>query len=262
MGKLYLRSAAVTVGSRRFTTRIAFNVEKTSTGGEANKAKVDIYNLSQDSKGYVEQPNLQLRLEAGYQDELTTLFIGDVKRVKHARNGPDVITTIESGDGEEQIVNARVEISLAPGAKLSQIVDRAVSALGLARGVVKGVPNITYTNGFSFSGPVRDLLEMVARRGSLKWSVQGNALDIFPDGSDTGEAAVLLNENTGLLGLPNKTEEGFELTSLLNPLLAPGRLVVVESTTLTGRKTYKIEKATHVGDTLEGDWTTKVEGKE
>jgi hypothetical protein len=262
MGRLYLRDAAATVGGRRFTTRIAFNVEKTGSGGSSNKAKIDIYNLSQDSKGFVEQKNIKVRLEAGYNGELTTLFFGDVKRVNHARSGPDILTTIESGDGEENLVNAHIELSLAEGAKLSQIVDKAVSAIGLAKGVIKGIPIISYTNGFTFSGPVRDLLELVARRGNLKWSVQDGALDIFPDASDTGEAAVLLNENTGLLGLPNKTEDGFELTSLLNPLLSPGRKVIVESTTLTGRKTYKVDKATHVGDTREGDWITKVEGKE
>lgn len=262
MGKLYLRSAAATVGGRRFNTRIAFNVEKTSEGGSANKAKVDIYNLSQDSKGFIEQPDIQVRLEAGYANELTTLFLGDVKRVTHVRNGPDIISTVESGDGESNLVNAHVEISLAPGAKLSQIVDKAIAALGLARGSIKDIPILTYTNGFTFSGPARDLLDIVKQRGNLKWSVQGGALDIFPEGSDTGEAAVLLNENTGLLNLPNKTEDGFELTSLLNPLLSPGRLVIVESETLTGRKTYKIDKATHVGDSLEGDWITKVEGKE
>ncbi|MCK4960656.1 MAG: hypothetical protein KAT00_14690, partial [Planctomycetes bacterium] len=214
MGKLYLRDAAVTIGGRRFTTRITFNVEKTSDGGSANKAKVDIYNLSNDSRGFVEQPGLQLRLEAGYAGELTTLFIGDTKRVKHARNGPDIVTTVESGDGEVKLVNSHVEVSLAPNAKLSQIIDKAVAALGLAKGVVKDIPNITYTNGFTFSGPARDLLDQVARRGNLQWSVQWDALNIFPEGSDTGEAAVLLNDNTGLLNLPNKTEKGFELTSL------------------------------------------------
>lgn len=261
MGRLYLRRAAVNVGDRRFTTRIVFNVEKTSVGGNSNKAKVDIYNLSQDSKGYVELEGLGLRLEAGYGDETSTLFFGDTKRITHSRNGPDIITTIESGDGEKRLVDAVIEVSLSPGAKLSQILNKAVSTLGLARGVIKDIPIISYTNGFSFSGPVRELLDMLGRRGGLKWSVQNGALNVFPEGSDTGEAAVLLNENTGLLGLPNKTKEGFELTSLLNPLLSPGRLVIVESETLTGKNTYTVEKATHSGDTLEGDWITKIEGK-
>lgn len=260
MAKLYLRNARLTVGTKKFNARFAFNVVKT-TSGTSNKSKVSAYNLSEDSRSFIEKSKELMRFEAGYQDNLSLLFIGNIKKVVHTKSGPDIITTLECGDGEKQITESAIELSLGPGSKVSQVINAAKNALGVSVGVIKGLPDTAFQNGFSFSGTVADLLDKMAKKGNLVWSVQNNALQIFPANEDTGEDAVLLNVGTGLIGVPNKTDEGFVCRSLLNPELIPGRLVQIESKLLTGGGTFRIEKAEHTGDTQEGDWITDVEGK-
>lgn len=262
MTELYLRNARLSIAGKEFKTRIAFNIEKSTDGKSANKSKVSVYNLSEDSRSFIEK-NIDslMKLEAGYSGNYSVLYLGDVKKVEHSRSGPDVITTIESGEGEKKLIESHIEISLGPDAKVNQVVNAAISSLGIDRGVIKSIPQTAYKNGFTFSGKVSDLLDRIAKKEGLEWSVQTNALQIFPAGQDTGETAVLLNERTGLLGVPNKTEKGFVAKSLLNPDIVPGRQVQVESKFLTGTAVFIAEKVTHVGDVDEGDYVTTVEGK-
>lgn len=258
--RLYLRSARVRIGTRAFTVRTAFAVEKTENG-KSNKASITLYNLSEDSRGYIERSTAAVILEAGYGNRLAVIFVGDIKKVTTGRKGPDVTTTIESGDGETQITNAHIELSLAPGATERQIITAAVNALGLSEGVIKGLPSTAYSNGFAFSGRAADLLDQLAKKSDLVWSVQGGAVQVMPEAENTGETAVLLSANTGLLGLPNKKDDNLEMISLLNAELRPGRLVKVESKILTGPNVYKATTVRHDGDTREGAWTSKVQGK-
>jgi len=260
MSKLFLRNAQLSVGEKQFNTRFSFNIVKTASGS-ANKGKVSAYNLAEDSRSFIEKSTDLMQFKAGYQNNLSLLFIGNVKKVTHTRSGPDIVTTLECGDGEKQITESTIELSLGPGAKVSQVITAAKDALGVAAGVIKGLPDTAFQNGFSFSGPVAELLDKMAKKAGLVWSVQNNALQIFPESDNTGETAVLLNDETGLIGVPNKTDEGFVCRSLLNPELAPGRLVQIESKMLTIKGTFKIDKVEHTGDTQEGDWITELEGK-
>jgi len=262
MSELYLRNARLTVGARKFQTRISFNIKKNSTGQSSNKGKISVYNLSEDSRSFIEKgKDLIMKLEAGYSGNYAVIYLGDIKKTEHTRSGPDVITTFECGDGEKRLTDAHLEISMGPDSQFNQVINAAVMAMGISRGVIKNIPQTAYKNGFSFSGKVSDLLDRLAKKEGLEWSVQDNALQIFPKGQDTGETAVLLNERTGLLGVPNKTAEGFIAKCLLNGDIAPGRQVQVESKFLTGKAVFIAEKVSHVGDTIEGDYMTTVEGK-
>lgn len=262
MALLYLRKATLTIGSRKFEgIRLNFTVEKTSTSS-SNKAVVTAYNLNNDSKAFIEKKEGLMRLEAGYADNLSILFLGDVAKVMTKRSGADILTIIESGDGEARLANAHVEIGLKGGATDQQIVDQIINALAVEKGIIKGIQRQEYLNGFSFSGKANEVLDNITKKQGLEWSIQNGALQIMPKADNTGETAVLLSSQTGLLDVPNKTEDGFIAKSLLNPLLMPGRQVKIKSELLTGISVFKIEKARHVGDTQEGEWMSEVEGAE
>ena len=105
---LYLREAALIVGpkvtatngpvepvnARVFRTRINFEVEQDGSGN-ANKAKIRVYNLSEESRTFLEQKDLVCFLNVGYETSgLSNLFFGDIddKNGIHVeRNGPDII---------------------------------------------------------------------------------------------------------------------------------------------------------------------------
>nr|WP_239495443.1 hypothetical protein [Haemophilus influenzae] len=70
--------------------------------------------------------------------------------------------------------------------------------------------------------------------------------------------AVLISQDTGMINAPEQTDEGLELTCLLNPALQIGGLVKVESIIEYFNGEYKIVKLAHSGDGIGGDWHSKI----
>jgi hypothetical protein len=261
---LYIREAFLTVGERQFSTRIAFEIKK-DDGSDPNKARVSLYNLSADSRAYLEKSGQSMRLEAGYRGDIGIIFWGDVseKGVKHERKGGDIVTTLLCGDGLFELQNAHLEFSWDAGVTCRQIVDKALATIGLHQSAVSGDMSRQYVNGKAFSGTVKKLLDEVTAYCGLTWNTQNNAVQIYPKGGPAGSEAVLLSAATGLVGIPSKTEKGIMVRSLLNHRLAPGGQFKLETKdgAKTGAGTYSVTSVKHVGDTNEGDYYTEAEGE-
>lgn len=269
MSRQYHRSAQVRIAGQLFATRISFEIRKgeqgssaNQPGAQSNKSTVSIWNLSEASRGLIEREVGKggMVLEAGYGGVLANLFTGDIALVEMKRIGPDIETRIEAGDGERNLVDAHIELSLGPGATDSQIIDSALDALGLGRGMISGMPSARRSNGFTYSGPAKDLIDQIARKNGLAWSVQGGAVQIRQEGTTSGMMAILLTEQTGLIGIPNKTEEGFKAECLLNPDIEPGRLVKIQSALLTNETAIEVKGVEHMGDTHGDKWQTTIWG--
>lgn len=61
-----------------------------------------------------------------------------------------------------------------------------------------------------------------------------------------------------MIGSPEQTDDGLELSCLLNPALQIGGLVEVQSIIEHFNGEYKIIKLAHSGDGLGGDWLSKM----
>ncbi len=266
--ELFNRGASLTIGKvkgagKKYAGfRITFEVEKTSESAP-NPAKVSIYNLSKSSRAELEAKGLTMILNVGYSGIgqgdpiLSQLFIGDVKKVLTTRQGPDVVTTLEAGDGEVAIKEVHVEQSFAPFTPVQSIIGSLADKLGLAVGtIVPGVAQL-FENGFSMSGLASDNLDKLTSKLGLEWHVTDGELNVLDPALPTAEPAVLLTKDTGLIGVPSKREEGVEFASLLNPAIKPGRLVSLISEQITGA--FRPRKCRYKGDTHGGDWNVTVE---
>lgn len=262
MSRLYLREAFLAVGTRKFNTRIGFDIKKNDQSNP-NKAKISLYNLSDDSRAFLENTKEQMRLEAGYSGDIGIIFWGDIskKTIKHERQGGDIVTTLLCGDGQASLASAHIEMSWEKGVTCQQILDRALQKLGLNLRVKTGDLSKQYLHGKAYSGTVKQLIDEIATYCGLRWNVQNNAVQIYPKGRSATSEAFLLSETTGLIGIPSKTEKGVTVRSLLNAKLIPGGLIKLETKAMTGSGTYTIKDVKHVGDTHEGDWYTEVEGE-
>ena len=277
---LYLREAEVIVGkkvtvtngpvepadARLFKTRISFEVEQDASGN-ANKAKIRVYNLSEDSRTFLEQKDMVIFLNVGYESiGLSNLFFGDIDEkngIHVERNGPDIITTIEAGDAEKILREANIQIGLAQGATNIQIIDAAAKKLNVASSFKTNIKSITFQNGFSFSGQVKDLLNDMGRQAGFEWSIQNGELLILGPTETDKQEAVFISAETGLIGYPTKTQDKVIFNSLLNPKIRPGRAVRLESKIFLkdSGANVKVEKCSFSGDSHEGTWQVKVEGK-
>jgi len=261
IGPKISESAVEPVDARVFKTRLNFSIEKDETGN-ANKCKISIYNISEDSKTFLEKDDLVVFLNAGFGDGVSNIFFGDLQRFSEKRNGPDIITTIECGESEKILREAHIQISLGPGATNRQVVDAAIKKLNLSKGFQVEIPIVKYQNGFSFSGPVKKLMNEQMGAVKLNWSIQSGEMQILGEKETDEQIAIEITPNTGLIGMPTKTKDGVEFTSLLNPGLRPGRAVRLESKRFLDGSgaNVKLTKTVFKGDTHEGQWLVKCEG--
>lgn len=241
--------------------RIAFDIAKSSVG-TPNTAKVTIYNMAKDNRNVLGKDYL-LELRAGYNNLVETLFVGNVTKAVSERNGADIVTVLDVADGEAAISFAFVNKSYGGPVTLVQIlkdVARAMSLAtplspdGISAGIVHGIPDVTYARGYTAHGPCRDVLTALLKPQGLEWSVQNAALNIIPiDASSTVEAEII-SAKTGMIGLPTLNDETIQFTSLLNPKLAPGTLVSIESDIADINRICRIRDCKIEGDTHDTKW--------
>lgn len=272
MGELYLRKVVVdiipTVGAGKTIDglRIRFKCEKTSESNP-NKAEIEIFNLSDNTRSLLERQDTRIRLAFGYTgrdpggekgastSSVETIFIGNIKKVAHEPDPPNIITKIELADGGNRYRTAYLDKGYPPNVRFNQVVGDLSTALGLGSPVLVDTPSTIFANGVAFSGLVKDHLDVMTRGHNLEWSIQDEVLQIIPKNKPTAENAVLLSPESGLVKFPTKTKEGVEFECLINPKLKPGRLVKIESRFIKGG--FKVRKVVHEGDSHEGDFLSK-----
>jgi hypothetical protein len=276
MNELFNRAATLIVGpstgglgpllSARNPTkfegfRIAFEIDKNSEAAP-NVAKVHIYNLKQSSRAELEATGLVMILQVGYsgigqgKPLVSSIFSGDLRKATTKRQGADMITTLEAGDGEKAITEARVEQTFGESTAISSVINVLAKKLGVAVGKISPALG-DVVHGLSLTGNVADNLTAITAKAGLEWFVSDGELHILAPRSGTNEPAILLTPETGLIGIPNKTNEIVEVESLINPGIKPGRMLRVESKELTG--TFRVRRARYEGDTEGQSWRVAVE---
>jgi hypothetical protein len=252
--------------------RISFKAKKT-TKSEPNTCQVKIYNLAESSRSILEgSQKLILRLEAGYVDTGTTgIFLGQVRRAYTQAEGPDIVTTITTGDSAKEIQEARLQMSVGPGVPATTVVSALVTAIGCGTGnlptvlaglAAKGATSMFGAFGSAVSGNAARILTDVLRSAGYEWSIQDGSFQGLPINQPLVQTAVQLSPDTGLIGSPavdfsasSKTKLGGQTVKakcLIIPGLAPGRLVVMASKFVTGG--FRIEEVEFEGDTYADPW--------
>ena len=244
-------------GNKVSGLRVTFDIEKTPES-TANTAKISIYNLNENNRDLLKNKEaLFIILEVGYGDDIDQLWVGDIKRSSTGRQGPDFVTSIESEDGGQAIREARIDKSYAPGVNIKTIIGDVANTLkeagGVAVGTLSRVSDEISQNGFTASGISKVILDDLAEKQGLEWSIQDNEVQFLDPDQDTGEEVVLLTPETGLIGSPISREKGIEFKALIQTTkIRPGRPVKIQSRQFDGL--YRVNKAKYQGDTHDKTW--------
>lgn len=251
--------------------RISFQIEKSRTE-QANTALIKLWNASPDTRALMEEAGMYVQLEAGYSEEagLELLFVGDITIVSHAVNPPDVVSTIQAGDGQKAIREAWGAFSFAAGSTATEILESVAAEFGLT---VRDMPELEdeeYASGFAHVGPLRDAMNELTKRLGAEWSIQNGEVQVTKQKTALEGEAVVLSPTTGLLGTPERISEidaadlsatqpppGWKLRSLLMPRIEPGGAVQIESVAVEGL--FTVEKCTYIGDTRGEQWFCEIE---
>jgi len=264
MAELYLRKAVLNVaprfgqGGTIDQLRIQFEIEKTSESNP-NTATIKVYNLAESTRSQLEASNAKVSLEVGYRDISEVVFTGDITKCTHdTENDVDIISTLECGDGDNRFRTSRLDRGFPPGTTVRQVIEELNTAMGLARGAQIGIPTTKYDYGYSISGMARDHLNDITKANNLEWSIQNEALQILPKALGTLDLPITLNSSSGLVGKPSKTDKGVTFKCLINPRIAPGKRVILDSKFIQG--VFKMTKVKFAGDSQQGDFLAECEG--
>lgn len=249
--------------------RVSFSIQKTA-GKEPNKLTLDLYNLSSNSRDFLDRTPVQVTLQAGYDNAPRLLFVGDLRPGSYTkREGTEIITHLEVRDGMRAFAHARLTRSYKPPIRVYDVLSDCAKSMGLQlpREIEQSVElKQALASGISMRGPTRESLTRLLAPYGYSWSIQSGTLVIVPDGEARQGEAYLINQETGLINFPERAtaeKEGQKLPvtwqTLLYPELEPARLAKLESEFING--VFRIKEVTHEGDSHEeGAWTTSCKG--
>nr|DAN67755.1 MAG TPA: 43 kDa tail protein [Caudoviricetes sp.] len=238
--------------------RVAFEIDKT-INEKPNPAKIQVWNLNRDHiNQLLSQDYKKVALSVGY-GELRQIYAGDITKTRIQREGLDFVLTLECSDGHQAYTQSRAKTTLKAGATDKQIVEELQKTMPKVQTGAIDIPNQRkLPRGRVLNGNSRDILTKIARNNKADWSIQDGSLIFLPKDKVLSDDAVLISQDTGMINAPEQTDEGLELTCLLNPALQIGGLVKVESIIEYFNGEYKIVKLAHSGDGIGGDWHSKM----
>lgn len=264
--------------------RLQFEITK-DDNRNPNKSNIKIYNLSPTSRQAIERPDVKCVLKVGYSEESGPLecFNGHVLFSWTTKEGPNVITTLELGDGAVTFRDSVVSLGYGAGVTSRQIIERIASQMGVPLQMPDDAPSRAWANGFSSVGAARSALDRVTRGAGLTWSIQNGTLQIVRAGGTTNRTVFDIAVDSGLIGSPERqrkgpgstitttdqatrqrrraasaTErwDGWLIKSLILPTLSPNDRIKLTSQFAEG--VLRIKEIRHIGDTHEGDWITEL----
>jgi len=236
--------------------RVAFEITKT-IDAKPNPAQICLWNLSRTHQNQLLSGAFKrVALSVGYT-ELRLLYTGDILKATVQRDGLDSILVLECADGDIDYRYARVSLTLKAGASDQQVIQQLAQSLGHTQpgAILPGRPN-GLPRGRVFCGNTRDALNDLARANQADWSIQDGELLMLPVQQALSDEAVLLSEDTGMIGAPEASDDGLIVTALLNPAIRIGGLVRVQSMTESFNGDYKVVSVSHRGDAYGDEWLT------
>ncbi len=270
--------------------RIRFQVER-GDFQNPNTADIRVYNLSRATASKVAGSEFtQLSLQAGYEGNFGLIFKGVIVQARKGRESQlDSYVDFTAADGDEAYHFAPIACSLSsagPKDTLTTFVT-AMKAASTSQMLTLSANPVFGTNapprGRVFYGNVRDEMRTFAKANDMTWSVQDGQLTLIPKSAYIPGDIVVVSPSTGLIGVPEQTQNGVELRVLLNPNIKIGQAIRIDSTInqfrygidqlgsqaqntnlqlsatkLNGDGLYYVMCANHSGDTRGNPWYTDI----
>ncbi|MBB3004355.1 hypothetical protein FHX57_006737 [Paraburkholderia tropica] len=255
-----------------------------------NTLYVRVYNLSPQTVAKIGTEFGTVTLQAGYETgNFGIIFQGSIKQTTTGRErNVDSYVDIWGADGDEWSNFSVISQSIVAGQTPKQVITAITGAAssngtppikfaddanGLIAGSAAGTAQ-ALSRGKVLFGMSRDYARDWANKYGFRWSIQNGQFVLVPvTGYRPGEA-VVLSSTTGLIGVPEATQDGVRARALLNPLIRIGCLVQIAqsdinqittqqqglsyspaiATVVTAAGFYRVMVAEFSGDTRGQDW--------
>jgi hypothetical protein len=246
---------------------VKFKVEKTSDE-KPNTCEIEIYNLNENTRAAFQAKPSLVRLEAGYGDEISRIFEGDLSFGPSVHNGVDWITTVNVAEGGRAFAHATASRSYKAGVNHKQVIADVAKSMGLKVPTsIKEAKALAgqFVSGLTLHGPSQAQMTKILKPHGFGWSVQNNQLQILPTNGVRPDQAIVISKETGMIGSPAldaPKEPGKPVTikvkTLLEPGLIPGGRIRVIAEALNGL--FRIDKVTLTGSNFDQEFYSEVDG--
>lgn len=210
--------------------KVDFSVSK-GIGSKQNTATISIWNLTASHRKQLGEEFDTIELKVGYRDgDLSTIFKGNIRDVTHTKETADVKSEMECGDGDEAYSKGAVSKTFPSGTKPKEVVDYLAGEMpGATKGEMKGIDDLpAYKRPISLYGWSWSEMDKLGREHGFYWSIQNGQIEAVKNDRAL-QGTTVISRETGMLGIPEITDKGVKIKALLNPKVAPGRLIDVRS---------------------------------
>lgn len=253
--------------------KISFEITKSRNSRE-NIGRIEIWNLSSDTRKQITASDSKVRLFAGYANYKGLIEIGqgDITNVRHNRSRTDIVTQIYVEEGHSSLRKTLISFSFDGDVRLSDILNKLTQESSMYFKCSGINTSVSAGNGYSAIGGLDLILNDLALLFKFRWSMQGGGILIQGSQPITDAEVMLLTPETGLILNPSSVKkisvklaksdapppvDTYALQALLQPHLGVGDLIALKSQDLNG--SFRISKISHTGDTRGNDWYSNIE---
>lgn len=264
-----------TIEKRIDGLNIRFSTKVYSTGGMPSNAYIDVFNLNRDDIDYLAtsastflKRQRYFRLYAGYEGDVNLLFSGQILEALPEGN-PDVVLKIKGLSslkwwGESMSVSKDNTTMLD---LLSEAADKMGYTLDIDDNT-RQCEFLTKTKeSYSFTGSPMEMIDNIQSQvggvGTDEKSVyivpENETIHVYSPLLATHKKVLLVNKDTGMIGLPASTAAGCNVKILLNTSIRCGDMIEVKSErvpSVNGR--YFILSIAHDGEIRGKNWYTSL----
>lgn len=241
-------------------------------------AKFSAYNLAESTRKSIKRGDVII-LNAGYEGDVGSIFVGQVSSCRHKHQNTEWITEISATAAMDQWLSSKVSKTYAKGSTAKDIVSDLLNLFGIEVGYFELAINKVYDRGLVCNGKVKDqLIKIVVNDCKSRFLIRSGAVYINNPAKGI-QNGLVLTPQSGLLisgqeseetvvavGIDSqksasaKSEEGNYVSRecLLNYHIGPAELVRVQSRSLSG--TFIVASGKHIGSP-KGNWKTTIELK-
>jgi hypothetical protein len=244
----YLRKASLLIGGEDGKAldlselRLRFSIRRGDLQ-TPNTADIRVYNVSDQTADRIRQllpsPEFtRVLVQGGYEGNFGVLFDGEIKQVCRGReSSTDTYIDITAADGDSAYNFAISAVSLAAGSTPKDQVSAILKDMathGVTQGYTPDLPGNPLPRGKVIYGMSRDEMRKVAENTRTAWSIQNGKLTMIPESAYIEGDIPVITSATGMIGLPEQTQNGINVRVLLNPNIKIGQAIKLDNKSVQG----------------------------
>lgn len=201
----------------------------------------------------------QVELQAGYDTSLSIILFGNIHQTVPNFSTPDYSINLKIINGlQENQLNAFSSVSLKGSTTLRDILGNLATKNKLTLDIDSKITNRTLVD-YSFQGSLHEqITSLRSYYHDLELYIQNSKLIARAKGSPQPVKYKLTSE-TGLLGFPQPTPQGCQITTYLLSNLYAGDFIELETKRIPQLNgVYKVQKISHRGSSRAEEWKSSL----